>query len=288
MTLTITTPGATDTTSFTVYSYNGKTAPDDVSTAPGTFSTVVIVYSAPSSTSSTTSTSTTSKSTISQSPAPTTSTSTTPSSSGTASSNLSPNDVAGIAVGTFIAGVLLALVGTCLFAMLRKRNRHSHGRRGHYRNPGYSQEDNRPMKEMSSSVQPLNGERDIRLDKVLLEPISSSDIKTDMSAIGSQIVQHVDNNYHLKPVDGLPASFTETLTVMRYSNFTSISTEQLGRLLLNVQTRRGAIRHLISYFIFSRIALTCDVDTSLLPSHIITFLRQMPPPEKTSGSREGM
>jgi hypothetical protein len=130
--------------------------------------------------------------------------------------------------------------------------------------------------------------KEMKLDRALLEPVPSSDIGMDMNAIGSQILQHVDNNYHLKPVDKLPASFTEALIATHYSSFTGISIEQLGPLLLNVQTRRSAIRHLISYFIFSRIALTCDVDTSLLPSHIIAFLRQIPPPERTSGSREGM
>jgi hypothetical protein len=196
--------------------------------------------------------------------------------------------VAGIGIGTFFAGVLLALV--CLFAMLRRRKRRSHdpaGRRRPYRDSDYSQENDTPMKQMASTVQPLGAGNNININRVLLEPVSSSDIKRDMLAMGSQILQHVDNNYHLKPVDSLPASFTESLTQERYSDFTGISIEQLGKLLRNVQTRRAAIRHLISYFIFSGIALTSDVETSLLPSHIIAFLRQMPPPERTSGSREG-
>ena len=143
------------------------------------------------------------------------------------------------------------------------------------------------MKQMTSTVKPLAAGNDISLNRVLLEPVPSNDIKTDMLAIGSQIVQHVDNNYHLKPVDSLPPSFTESLTRERYSAFTGISIEQLGKLLRNVQTRRAAIRHLISYFIFSRIALTSDVENSLLPGYIIAFLRQIPPPERISGSREG-
>jgi hypothetical protein len=143
------------------------------------------------------------------------------------------------------------------------------------------------MKQMTSTVQPLGSGNDININRVLLEPVSSGDIKSEMLAIGSQIVQHVDNNYHLKPVDSLPASFTENLIQECYSAFTGISIEQLGKLLRNVQTRHAAIRHLISYFIFSRIALTSDFENSLLPGHIIAFLRRIPPPERTSGSREG-
>jgi hypothetical protein len=143
------------------------------------------------------------------------------------------------------------------------------------------------MKQMTSSVQPVGAGNDTNLNRILLEPVSTSDIKTEMLAIGSQILQHVDNNYHLKPVDSLPATFTEILTQDRYSAFSGISIEELGNLLRNVKTRRAAIRHLISYFIFSKITFTGNIETSLLPSHIIAFLKKMPPPERTSGSREG-
>jgi len=202
----------------------------------------------------------------------------------------SPGTVAGISIGTFFAGVLLALLCFCLFLMLRKKKHRSYdsaGRGRRYRDSEHSQEYGTQMKQMTSTVQPLGARNDISIDRILLEPVSSSDIKTDMLAIGSQIVQHVDNNYHLNTVDSLPANFTESLVREHYSALTGISIEQLGKLLRDVRTRRAAIRHLISYFIFSRIILTSDVESSLLPGHIIAFLRQMPPPERTSGSKEG-
>jgi hypothetical protein len=174
--------------------------------------------------------------------------------------------------------------------MLRKKKRRSYDSAGpgrRYRDSEHSQDYGTPMKQMTSTVRPLGARNDININKVLLEPVSSSDIKTDMLAIGSQIVQHVDNNYHLKPVDSLPASFAESLAQERYSALTGVSIEQLGKLLRDVRTRGAAIRHLISYFIFSRITLTSDVESSLLPRHITAFLRQMSPPERISGSKEG-
>jgi hypothetical protein len=169
----------------------------------------------------------------------------------------------------------------------KRRSHDSTSRQRPYRDSEYSQEYGTPMKQMTGSIQPVGAGNDLNLNRILLEPVSTSDIKTEMLAIGSQILQHVDNNYHLKPVDSLPATFTEILTQDRYSAFSSISIEQLGNLLRNVKTRRAAIRHLISYFIFSKIAFSSDIKTSLLPSHVIAFLKKMPPPERTSGSREG-
>jgi len=173
--------------------------------------------------------------------------------------------------------------------MLRKKKRRSYESTGRHRRYRDSEPEgyDTPMKGMASTVQPVGAGNDINLNRILLEPVSSSDIKTDLLAIGSQIVQHVDNNYHLKPVDSLPAAFADTLKQEGYSAFTGVPIEQLGNLLRNPQTRRAAIRHLISYFIFSKIAFTGNIENSLLPGHIIAFLKHMPPPERTSGSREG-
>ncbi len=205
-------------------------------------------------------------------------------------SGISPGAAAGIGIGTFIAGVVLTFLGFCLFLMLKKKNpRNGRSRHRHHSSRGvaYYHDNETPMKDMATSVTQQEVGNDMKIERILLEPVSGSDIKTDMMTIGDQIRQHVDNNYHLQPVNHTSAKLSETLAPYRYESSTGINHEHLSSLLRDVRTRHAAIRHLISWIIFSRIALTSDTDTSLLPPYITAFLRKIPQPEKSPGSREG-
>jgi hypothetical protein len=41
---------------------------------------------------------------------------------------------------------------------------------------------------------------DLKFEQILLDPVYSSKIQTEMKMLGDQIVQHMENNYHMKPI----------------------------------------------------------------------------------------
>lgn len=141
---------------------------------------------------------------------------------------------------------------------------------------------------MGTVVQQREVGTEVKLERILLEPVSPQDIKTHMMMINNEILQHVDNNYHLKAIDVAPAAIANLLTKAGYESSTGLAVDQVGLLLQDMKYRRAAIRHLIGWFILSNVALTANPNTSLLPSYITAFLGQMPPPERVTGSKDGV
>ena len=204
---------------------------------------------------------------------------------------ISVGEVVGASIGTFFAGILLTLIAVLFFFMHRKKKSRTGGaatKRRSSRGSGAYQENDPSSKEMGTIVRQREVGTDVKLERILLEPVSSQDIKMQIMMINNEILQHVDNNYHLKAIDIAPAGIANLLVKAGYESSTGLAVDQIGLLLQDVKYRRAALRHLIGWFILSNIALTTSPNTSLLPGYVTAVLQRMPPPEKVTGSKEGM
>ncbi|KUJ18616.1 uncharacterized protein LY89DRAFT_717199 [Mollisia scopiformis] len=253
-----------------------------ITAAPTNFE--VSETTATNSLSSTTASSTSSSSTTSFSSASLSSTSSSPlssisvarsrpSHSSTSSSGISAGETAGISIGTFIAGLALALLGFW-FCMNRRKHSQGHRSRKSHDNNTYDG-DKQGISQTSTR------------EETLLDPVDDSTLKSTMAKLNSFIDQHVLSHYHEDPIQISQRQLAQAIIDRRSKNaLGDMSPDELASLMIAPATRLHAIRHFVAWVILSHTGLDAQPDACLLPRYIVTFYNAFPPIERQAGCEE--
>ena len=214
---------------------------------------------------------------------------------------------AGIGVGAGVLGILLGLAAAAFCLYRRKRQKRQKRRKVLPENDaalaaakGLDPKDKPPQplhpptpppKPLPPPVVSLQQEESLAavgststaagfLDIYQLKGLDDSKLAEELSSLGHIIQDHVENNYHLGPID----LSTDDLSQFLASTGLDESTRRrIATLSLNPQTRYGAIRHALALVIFPAVDFHLLSHHSLLPRGITAFLRSLP--SKSGGSR---
>jgi len=173
---------------------------------------------------------------------------------------LSTGAIAGIAIGCFAAGALLA--GAILWFCRRRRRQPKNQ---------YPQPDTYALasqeKGFSASAIPLAGKRSsvAALGGGLPQPLEDKAISGDVSKISNAIKNHVQSYYHTSRVNPGLIDY-EDLHALGPGLPVSVGT--LTTLIGNAATREIALRFIIAWVIVSKLQPSKDPSRSLLPSEV--------------------
>ncbi|KAK7908758.1 hypothetical protein PG985_016061 [Apiospora marii] len=236
--------------------------------------------------------------------APTTSPDGTPSSSNSTgsqgadqpkSSGLSDGGVAGIAIGCVLGGLLLGGLAAILFFRRRKQRRQ---RRAPQPEPDHVQVPYVPGKECDHlSSQPIaarhDGEDDVRLSQFLLSPTPDNEIVSGLRSLDTLVRQHVENNYHLQPVQQSPKSLAQALVALGLPSEPQgqRGPDDVARLAVDARTRSAALQHVITRVALQSSTLSVGSGTapvSMLPPSVAMFAHSVPATERHRGNAEAV
>lgn len=194
----------------------------------------------------------------------------------TCSGNLPAGEVAGIAIGCAVAGLVAGLLMACIL-LRRKKRRHSRKADAvatHHESKAYSPETSPPAPAAAS---------DIQLGQFLPEATPDRDIAQEMQSLGGLIHQHVENYYHSRTVNASTHDLSTTLKSLGFKGQSSSPdtyTKNIAALCLDPKTRQSGLRHVITRAIFSSIGFHTQTSLpSMLPQPVASFLQAMPPDE---------
>lgn len=195
-------------------------------------------------------------------------------------SNSSPGGnngvVIGAAIGCLIAGLLLGFL--IAFFIYRKRSQ----RQAQYAPPPTV------VESKAFDASPPLPVVDDKLSRFLLDASPVKEITSELRSLGTLIQQHVENNYHLNPVQAERRSLTALLTQLGVtSNGNGLTQEVVANLALDPRTRQVALQHVISQVLFTSIDVSSRSRLSMLPAPIAAFLQSIPPRENGERHNEG-
>ncbi|RKU45012.1 hypothetical protein DL546_003492 [Coniochaeta pulveracea] len=163
--------------------------------------------------------------------------------------------IAGAAVGCLVAGLLLGFLVAFFLYRNKKRPRESHS--------SYSPAPTTELKavEPRSQPPPARDKEAIELNHFLLDSLPDKEIVAELRALETLIQQHVENNYHLHPVQADPPALTQDLSRLGFGDDGNLASEAIVALAMEPRlTRHLALRHVISKVVFS------SIDKPILPA----------------------
>ncbi|KAK4122038.1 hypothetical protein N657DRAFT_691971 [Parathielavia appendiculata] len=171
--------------------------------------------------------------------------------------------IAGAAVGCLMVGLLLGFA-IAFFWFRRKAQLH--------------RDSERPIEERkaSSAVARAPAEGTLQLGKFLLESNPNTEIASELRSLDTLIQQHVENNYHLGPVQTDPRALAVSLMQLGIGNGGGLAAETIAQLALEPTSRHVALRHVISQALFTSIDVSARSELSMLPAPLAAFLRSIP------------
>ncbi|KAF1811549.1 hypothetical protein P152DRAFT_459498 [Eremomyces bilateralis CBS 781.70] len=173
-------------------------------------------------------------------------------------SGLAPGPVAGIAVGSAVAGAVIASL-ILFFACVRGRSKKGSGYGSKVRYSDIPEEKdghlNGASKTPTVSV----------VETHLPQPAADDVIFGEFGNLRDRIVNHVQAYYHTAEVDD---DMIGTAALHGISNITKIPASTLRALLLDPSTRPHALRTYIGCLVLSRATPEADAKVSLLPPEI--------------------
>ncbi|KAK7949560.1 hypothetical protein PG996_000148 [Apiospora saccharicola] len=211
-----------------------------------------------------------------------------PSANQTKSPGLATGSAVGLAIGCVVAGLLLGGLAAILF-FRRRRQRHRTPQAEHVQVPYAA------GKERDLPPQPVaaNGNGDhVQLSQFLLSPSPDNEIVSGLQALNALVRQHVENNYHLQPVQQSPKSLAQALLALGFSDLQGRrSPDDIARLALDARTRPTALQHVIM-----RVALRSSTmsggsgttTSSMLPPSVALFAHSVPATERHRGNAEAV
>lgn len=199
------------------------------------------------------------------------------------SNGLGAGAVAGIAVGCVVAGLIIGLL-VAFFLLKRHSKSHPEPELVETRTEGKSL-DSRAL--TASPVEPPLAVSD--LDQFLLAPKPDKELAGELQSLGHLIQQHVEDYYHLSPVEESISSLSQALTELGLAvdGKAFPGPAQLADMSANSRMRHVALQHVISRVIFESLAVKSTSRISMLPPAVSSLVREMPPCEKHLGSPEG-
>lgn len=139
-----------------------------------------------------------------------------------------------------------------------------------------------------SSVGPPPPPDQLQLSQFLLDTVPDKDISGELGALNQLIQNHVENHYHLQPAQANPAALAQALANLGLDDqSSSAGVDTLVALALDPRTRLAAIRHVVSFVVFSSVDFGARSRLSMLPPPVAAFLQSVPPAEHQRGNVEG-
>ncbi|KAK4207045.1 hypothetical protein QBC37DRAFT_456709 [Rhypophila decipiens] len=194
-------------------------------------------------------------------------------------SNTGP--VIGAAIGCLIAGAILGFL--IAFFIYKKRSQ----RQSHYASRPTVVESKVFELPTFDAPHPVAVVED-KLSRFLLDASSDKEIAAELRSLGTLVQQHVENNYHLKPVQADPRALAVSLTQLGVTDSGSVSPEMVAKLSLDPRTRQVALQHVISQVLFTSIDVNSRSRLSMLPAPIAAFLQSIPPLESGEKNNESL
>ncbi|UNI23979.1 hypothetical protein JDV02_009764 [Purpureocillium takamizusanense] len=179
------------------------------------------------------------------------------------SSTPSTGAIAGIAVGCIVAGLIIGLFGACL---LLKRK---------YKRPAVV-DAVVPRAEPKPYMDSGGTGDSIQLGQFLLEATPDKDIAREVQSLGELIRQHVENNYHTKPVAVDMDTLEQSLLKLGFTDEIVPPKRVVMGICLNPQTRYIGLQHVILRVVFACITIDPHGRCSLLPPPVAAFLGSIP------------
>jgi hypothetical protein len=184
--------------------------------------------------------------------------------------------VAGVAIGCLIAGALIALAIAFMFYKKRQQKYNLHVMPITAEPKGYH-----------APLPPPPNQEALQLAQFLLDASSDKDIAAELHSLGQLIQQHVENNYHLHPVQADPQALALALVQLGLGNGGSLNPDTIVALALEPHTRHIALQHVISQVIFSGVDVSSRSRLSMLPAPVAAFLQSIPANERGKSNAEG-
>ncbi|KAF7956626.1 hypothetical protein EAE96_003960 [Botrytis aclada] len=179
-------------------------------------------------------------------------------------SSVSAGAVAGIAIATFIVGVVLSSIALCLYFRRKRTLKTPRSiENGFSKGNAITDHDVAVFKDPGTQMQ----------NYLIAERADDSQLRHQMENLGELIYQHVENHYTTGPHAGTSQDFTATLGKCGYSERTEPTISKLGSLLANSSERQTAIKSLIAWVILRGVELNSGSQYSLLPDEITSFYR---------------
>lgn len=203
----------------------------------------------------------------------------------TTSNGLSTGAVVGIAVGCAVAGLVIGMLVAFLFFKRRSSKPYSEVNLVEATNHGKSV-DSRIF--AATPVEPASAVSD--LDQFLLAPRPDTELAGELQSLGHLIQQHVEDHYHLFPVERSLSSLSQALADLGLDSVDDRllpGPAELADMSIDPRTRHVALQHVISRVIFDSLAVKSTSKFSMLPPTVSSLMGEIPPCEKHLGNPEG-
>lgn len=192
--------------------------------------------------------------------------------------------VAGVAIGCLLAGALIGFVIALFLYRRRQQKQQPGGGNGTYIVSSSTAEPKGHHPPPGQVSAPKDSA--INLDKFLLDTTPDQEIAGELHSLGSLIQQHVENNYHLYPINADPRQLALALKQLGLVEG-SLSAEAVATLAVEPQTRHVALQHVISQVLFSSVDVGSRSRLSMLPAPVAAFLQSVAPAEPGRSNEEG-
>ncbi|GJC95411.1 hypothetical protein ColKHC_04237 [Colletotrichum higginsianum] len=189
---------------------------------------------------------------------------------------ISAGAVAGAAIGCLVAG--LAIGALVAFLLLRWRLRKNGGR-------FWRRSEATEPKAFGSLHSGNHGNNDVQLSQFLLDAVPDKEIASELQSLGELIHQHVENHYHLRPVQASAQSLAPSLSSLGLGALSELDTKQIAALSIDPKTRQIALQHVISLVVVASIDFNSRSRFSVLPTPVAGFLQSVPPVEPAGGDK---
>jgi len=195
-------------------------------------------------------------------------------SNGGKGNGLANGAVAGIAIAVFVIGLGLGILAAFCFLKRRLARRNLHAV------PGMV-----PSHQQSYHVPPPADT--LQLNQFLLDATPDREIAAELRSLKDLIQQHVENNYHLQPVQANPAALAQVLADLGVGQQGALRPDTVARLALNPPSRYAALQHILSEVLFRSVDFGAASRHSMLPTPVAAFATSVPPVERKTGDEEG-
>ncbi|CAG8958337.1 hypothetical protein HYFRA_00000694 [Hymenoscyphus fraxineus] len=175
--------------------------------------------------------------------------------------NISPGAVAGVGIGSFIIGLMVA--GLVVFLLMSFKNKRQ--RRGYPKHHSGPDESPYTSPRRHSTRGNKVNRAATNVDRLLPQPAEDGAIIGGLSKIRDGIKNHTQNYYHNSPVS---SQVVNEANLVELSSATGMATASLKQLLLNPLTRTPAIKVFLAQLVLSRCEGRTDGQDSFLPQEI--------------------
>jgi hypothetical protein len=122
----------------------------------------------------------------------------------------------------------------------------------------------------------------IKVENLILQATPDREVVGVLRRLEVIMEQHIENYYHVKPIDVSVSLLAEQLTNLGISQDSSgFEAEAVAEWCLQPASRRLGLQHVVSHVLFSSIDCNSRNGISLLPGPAINFLRSIRPIDKS-------